>query len=81
MFLSTKIYLIVFQGKYIAASVYVVCLTIVLTVPTMTLLADDVSMTFAIPGVAIVVVNTTVLCLNFIPKVRIITHYLLAIIL
>ncbi|XP_071797174.1 gamma-aminobutyric acid type B receptor subunit 2-like isoform X1 [Asterias amurensis] len=57
------------DSKYIAASVYVVCLTIVLTVPTMTLLADDVNMTFAIPVVAIVVVNTTVMCLNFIPKV------------
>ncbi|XP_022089370.1 gamma-aminobutyric acid type B receptor subunit 2-like [Acanthaster planci] len=57
------------DSKYIAASVYVVALTIVLTVPTITVLWDDVNMTFLVLGVAIIVVNTTVLCLNFIPKV------------
>ncbi|XP_038067583.1 gamma-aminobutyric acid type B receptor subunit 2-like [Patiria miniata] len=57
------------DSKYIAASVYVVALTIALVVPTMTILGDDVNMTFLVPGVAIVIVNTAVLCLNFIPKV------------
>ncbi|XP_038064481.1 gamma-aminobutyric acid type B receptor subunit 2-like [Patiria miniata] len=61
------------DSKYIAASVYVVVLTIALAVPTMTVLGDDVTMTFLVLGAAIVVVNTAVLCLNFIPKV-----YLLA---
>ncbi|XP_038068448.1 gamma-aminobutyric acid type B receptor subunit 2-like isoform X1 [Patiria miniata] len=57
------------DSKYIAASVYMVALTIALVVPTMTVLGDDVNMTFLVPGVAIVIVNTAVLCLNFIPKV------------
>ncbi|XP_038068446.1 gamma-aminobutyric acid type B receptor subunit 2-like [Patiria miniata] len=57
------------DSKYIAASVYIVALTIALVVPTMTILGDDVNMTFLVPGVAIVIVNTAVLCLNFIPKV------------
>ncbi|XP_071806986.1 gamma-aminobutyric acid type B receptor subunit 2-like [Asterias amurensis] len=57
------------DSKYIAASVYIVSLTIALTVPTMTILGDDVNMTYVIPSAAIVLVNTVVLCLNFIPKV------------
>ncbi|XP_033641055.1 gamma-aminobutyric acid type B receptor subunit 2-like [Asterias rubens] len=56
------------DSKYIAASVYIVSLTIALTVPTMTILGDDVNMTYVVPSAAIVLVNTVVLFLNFIPK-------------
>ncbi|XP_022089371.1 gamma-aminobutyric acid type B receptor subunit 2-like [Acanthaster planci] len=57
------------DSKYIAGSVYIVALAISLTVPTMTVLGDDVNMTFLVLGVTVVIVNTAVLCLNFIPKV------------
>ena len=59
-----------YTGKCIAASLYTVFLAVVLTVPTMTILDDDVNMTFVIPGLVIVLVNTCVLCLNFVPKVH-----------
>ncbi|XP_071806886.1 gamma-aminobutyric acid type B receptor subunit 2-like isoform X2 [Asterias amurensis] len=56
------------DSKYIAASVYIVSLTIALTIPTMTILGDDVNMTFVISASAILFVNTSMLCLNFLPK-------------
>ena len=59
-------------GKYIAASVYIVSLTIALTIPTMTILGDDVNMTFVISASAILFVNTSMLCLNFLPKVTVV---------
>ncbi|XP_071806651.1 gamma-aminobutyric acid type B receptor subunit 2-like isoform X1 [Asterias amurensis] len=58
------------DSKHIAASLYIVALTVALIVPTLTIVGDDVNMMFAIPGVAIVIVNTCVLLLNFIPKIR-----------
>ncbi|XP_038071357.1 gamma-aminobutyric acid type B receptor subunit 2-like [Patiria miniata] len=57
------------DSKSIAASVYIVALTIVLTVPTVAVLDEEVKMTYLLPGVVIVVVSTFVLCLNFVPKV------------
>ncbi|XP_022089292.1 gamma-aminobutyric acid type B receptor subunit 2-like [Acanthaster planci] len=61
------------DSKYIAASVCVVALTVTVTVPTMAVLGDDVNVTFLVIGLAIVIVNTAVLCLNFVPKVYLLT--------
>ena len=58
-----------FSGKYIALSVYVVGLTIVLAVPTLQVFINNTDIHFCIYGIAVVFANTVVLCLVFVPKV------------
>ncbi|XP_071808994.1 gamma-aminobutyric acid type B receptor subunit 2-like [Asterias amurensis] len=56
------------DSKYIALSVYVVGLTIVLAVPTLQVFINNTDIHFCIYGVAVVFANTVVLCLVFVPK-------------
>ncbi|XP_022088654.1 gamma-aminobutyric acid type B receptor subunit 2-like [Acanthaster planci] len=57
------------DSKSIAASVYIVALSIALTIPTIASVNDDANITVLVAGVVIVTVSTSVLCLNFVPKV------------
>ncbi|XP_038060033.1 gamma-aminobutyric acid type B receptor subunit 2-like [Patiria miniata] len=56
------------DSKYIAFSVYIVGITIVLAVPALQVFVNNVDIHFCIFGVAIVFANTVVLCLVFVPK-------------
>ncbi|XP_038057706.1 gamma-aminobutyric acid type B receptor subunit 2-like [Patiria miniata] len=72
LFLSWEIRNVNIKGlndsKYIVLSVYVVAVTIVLAVPTLQVFVNNADMHFCIFGVAVVVANTAVLCLVFVPK-------------
>ncbi|XP_022107900.1 gamma-aminobutyric acid type B receptor subunit 2-like isoform X1 [Acanthaster planci] len=57
------------DSKYLGMSVYVVALTVTITVPVAILKQDDVNFHYAIVSYAVIFANTTVLCLVFLPKV------------
>ena len=62
--------LLFFVGKLVALSVYVVAVTITIAVPTLSVqFSDDVTMYFIVLAASIILANTTVLCLVFVPKV------------
>ncbi|XP_022082481.1 gamma-aminobutyric acid type B receptor subunit 2-like [Acanthaster planci] len=56
------------DSKYLALSVYIVGITIVLAVPALQVFVNNVDVHFCILGFAIVFANTAVLCLVFAPK-------------
>ncbi|XP_022089765.1 gamma-aminobutyric acid type B receptor subunit 2-like [Acanthaster planci] len=72
LFLSWEIRNVSIKGlndsKYIALSIYVVTITIVLTVPTLQVFVYNADMHFCIFSTAIILANTAVLCLVFVPK-------------
>ena len=50
-------------------SVYIVALTVAITVPVLLSKSDDVDFHYVIMSAAVIFANTTVLCLVFLPKV------------
>ncbi|XP_071477852.1 gamma-aminobutyric acid type B receptor subunit 2-like [Diadema antillarum] len=57
------------DSHYIALSVYTVAVTMAVAVPTLTMFVYRVDLSFIIFSCAILVANTVVLCLVFVPKV------------
>ncbi|XP_038076293.1 gamma-aminobutyric acid type B receptor subunit 2-like [Patiria miniata] len=57
------------DSKYLAMSVYIVALTVAITVPVVSLKNDDVNFNYVIVSGAVIVATTAVLCLVFLPKV------------
>ncbi|XP_038076948.1 gamma-aminobutyric acid type B receptor subunit 2-like [Patiria miniata] len=57
------------DSRFIIMSIYVVVLTLAITVPTLTVLAENRGLYFTVRSLAIIVANTAVLCLVFVPKV------------
>ncbi|XP_022110740.1 gamma-aminobutyric acid type B receptor subunit 2-like [Acanthaster planci] len=59
------------DSKYIGMSIYIVAIFLAIVLPLLNLhvVRQDVTLNFAILGSAIIIANTTVLCLVFIPKI------------
>ncbi|XP_033624949.1 gamma-aminobutyric acid type B receptor subunit 2-like [Asterias rubens] len=57
------------DSHFIALSVYVVALTMAITIPTLYVIKENRELYFGVRSVAIVLANTTVLCLVFVPKI------------
>lgn len=58
------------SGKYIAVSVYTIALISVIVLPSLYVVRYNMDLSYLIISIAVVVANTVVLCLVFIPKVR-----------
>ncbi|XP_071789101.1 gamma-aminobutyric acid type B receptor subunit 2-like [Asterias amurensis] len=56
------------DSKYLAMSVYIVALTVAITLPTLVSGKYDVNFEYVVLSVAVIFANTTVLCLVFLPK-------------
>ncbi|XP_022086436.1 gamma-aminobutyric acid type B receptor subunit 2-like [Acanthaster planci] len=57
------------DSRFIIMSIYVVVLTLAITIPTLTVLPENRGLYFNVKSMAIIVANTLVLCLVFVPKV------------
>ena len=64
------------SGKYIAMSVYTVAVVLVLLIPSLNLIFYNVDLYFIFLATALVLINTTVLCLVFLPKVNLVLKFI-----
>ncbi len=58
-----------FIGKYLAISIYTVALAAVLGFPALGVTSNNISLYFLVLSLSIVIPNTLVLCMIFVPKV------------
>ncbi|XP_071808954.1 gamma-aminobutyric acid type B receptor subunit 2-like [Asterias amurensis] len=58
------------DSKYIALSILIVGVTIALTIPALQVLSNDIDLQFSVYSSAVIFANTTVLCMVFVPKLR-----------